>query len=172
MNTEPTLPPDDLEADASGEDVARWADQQCINPPPSYTNEDGSIDWTRLVADRGQGVPPVTIIDGGTRTIKAPLHIPTEPVPLGEGWTTGKLAPAPRYELATTEYVDQQVAKAVDSIRDSMDTSGKWVNRRIAEEIAKEKASFYRFLLHQAVCFMVGIVIGWLVTGWLWDSMA
>lgn len=63
MNTEPTLPPDGIEAYASRENV-----------PASYTNEDGSIDWTRLVADKG--VPPVTIRDGSTGTMKAPPPLP------------------------------------------------------------------------------------------------
>lgn len=91
-----------------------------------------------------------------------------KPVSLGEGWTTAKLAPPPPMQvLATTEYVDQQVAEAMDSIRDSMAMSAKWVNRCIEEEIAEEKAVFYRFMLRQAVCFVVGLVIGWLVVTWI-----
>lgn len=74
------------------------------------------------------------------------------PMPLGP-----KMPPSVLPKLATMEYVDQQM----DSIRDC-----------ITEEIAKEKASFYRFLLRQAVCFIVGMAIGWLATGWLWDSIA
>jgi hypothetical protein len=84
-----------------------------------------------------------------------------EPVSLGKGWTTAKLAPSLLPKLATTEYVDQQVAEGMDSIRDSMATSAKWVNRRIAEEIAKEKEVFYKGLLNLMLWLAIGMVVGW-----------
>lgn len=143
-----------------GWDPTYTGNQTYMGPLPAQppTNDVPCTDWVRqqVLNNRAKG---------------AGYESPPEPVivPLGVGWTISKLAPPPPTQmLATTEYVDQQVAEAMDSIRDSMAMSSKWVNRRIAEEIAKEKAAFHRFLLRQAVCFVVGLVIGWLVVGWLW----
>lgn len=110
-----------------------WFLQQAAdrdNPPtqPCDTNEVPPTDWVRqqVLNNRAKAV-------GYEGTGKL--------VPLGEGWSTTKLAPPPpKQMLATTG----------------------WVNERIEVEIAKEKDAFYRFLLFQTICLVVGILIGML----------
>lgn len=139
------------ESNTEDQQLTEGWDQTYTGQPTTSpgTNELATTDWVRqqVLNNRakvaGYESPAVPVI-----------------VPLGEGWTIGKQAsPQPEYELATTEYVDQQVAEAMDSIRDSMAMSSKWTNKRIEEEIAKEKAS--------ALWFLVGLV-GGILSWWWW----